>query len=275
MKLQWGTSMVSCASMQLFQLLGRFPCRAQCMGRVPQAQGQRSAGQAHTRWHHPLCPTPCHQPAAAGGMFGDHLSHHAGDEVNTVCLENTHTHACTRTHTDCGIWTGLWWWMQVDLGGVRKVDNVVWHDGKMSRFAQCGRESIMRGAVMNLCGLMKTQLGGVALSGKACCSKDCRLISVSSCVLDQCCQQLLPTHHGWVLIKVCRFCWPTAVTGCSLYMSVSATELRHSECRDAVSSNNSVFMGRPACLLKVVVVLTCANFEVFSGLRRSTLMKLS
>ena len=97
MKLQWGTSMVSCASMQLFQLLGRFPCRAQRMGRVPQAQGQRSAGQAHTRWHHPLCPTPCHQPAAAGGMFGDHLSHHAGDEVNTVCLENTHT--CMHTHT--------------------------------------------------------------------------------------------------------------------------------------------------------------------------------
>ena len=161
MKLQCGTSMVSCARTQLFQPLGRFPCRTQCLGRVPQAQGQRSAGQAHTRWHHPLCPAPCHQPAAAGGVFGDHLSHHAGDEVNTVCLENTHTHACTRTHTDCGIWAGLWWWMQVDLGGVRKVDDVVWHDGEVSRFVQRGRESILCGAVMNLWGWWRPSWEGL------------------------------------------------------------------------------------------------------------------
>ena len=108
----------------------------------------------------------------------------------------------------------------MDLGGVRKVDDVVWHDGEVSKFVQRGRESILCGAVMNLSGLMRTQLGGVALSGNTCCSKDCKLISVSSCVPDQCCQQLLPTHHGWVLIKVCRFCRPTAVTGCSLYMEL-------------------------------------------------------
>lgn len=106
------------------------------------------------------------------------------------------------------------------LGGVMKVDDVVWRDGEASRFAQRGRELILCGVVMNLCGLMRTQLGGVALSGKTCCSKDCKPISVSSCVPNQCRQQLLPIHHGWVLIKVCRFCQPTAVTGCSLYMEL-------------------------------------------------------
>ena len=56
--------------------------RTWCLGGVHALERQRTPGQTHARWHHPLCPAPCDHPAPARGVYPHHLINHHGNEVS-------------------------------------------------------------------------------------------------------------------------------------------------------------------------------------------------